>query len=42
MPSPPEYCGSAAVTPNSGEKYATPAGREGSSGLAWYQRGPDR
>ena len=43
MPSPPEYCGSAAVMPYSGEKYAIAAGgRVPGSPLAPYQRGPDR
>ena len=38
MPRPPEYCGSAAVMPYSGEKYAIAAGAP-----SWpaYQRGSD-
>src|SRR5260221_11080230 len=41
MPRPPEYSGSTAVIPYSGEKYATPAGAPPSSGAVWYQRGPE-
>ena len=51
MPRPPEYCGSAAVIPYSGEKYATAAGPAcGVPFVVWpfvvwpasaYQRGPD-
>jgi hypothetical protein len=43
MPRPPEYCGSAAVMPYSGEKYAIAAGRASPSRLspAAYQRGSD-
>ena len=46
MPRPPEYCGSAAVMPYSGEKYAIAAGpgepAPGPSGPAdAYQRGSD-
>ncbi len=47
MPRPPEYCGSAAVMPYSGEKYATAAGPAWSLGpsgplpSAAYQRGSD-
>ena len=35
MPRPPEYCGSAAVMPYSGEKYAIAAGP------GWPDRGPE-
>jgi hypothetical protein len=35
MPRPPEYWGRAAVTPNSGEKYAIDAG---TSDCDWYHR----
>src|SRR5258708_6012300 len=41
MPRPPECCGSAAVIPSSGEKYATVADAPPSSGAVWYQRGPE-
>ena len=41
MPRPPEYCGSAAVMPYSGEKYATAAGPASPSPASAYQRGPD-
>src|SRR3954447_12505383 len=43
MPSPPEYCGSTSVIPNSGEKYAMLAGA-GCSAVPWdwYQRGSVR
>ena len=42
MPRPPEYCGSAAVMPYSGEKYATATGPAPVLGLSpAYQRGPD-
>jgi hypothetical protein len=43
MPRPPEYCGSTAVIPNSGEKYAIEVGTSVRV-LAdcWYQRGPTR
>ena len=40
MPRPPEYCGSAAVMPNSGEKYATVRGASAPSD--WNQRGSER
>jgi hypothetical protein len=36
MPKPPEYCGKAAVTPNSGEKYPIAAGL--SPATVWYHR----
>jgi len=48
MPRPPEYCGSAAVMPYSGEKYAIAAGRRGPPGSSGafgsasaYQRGSE-
>jgi hypothetical protein len=44
MPRPPEYCGSAAVMPYSGEKYAIAAGPDPSAPFgpaAAYQRGSD-
>ena len=41
MPRPPEYCGSAAVIPYSGEKYATDAGPISVSPAPVYQRGSD-
>ena len=42
MPRPPEYCGSAAVMPYSGEKYATAAGPWLASPASAYHCGPDR
>src|SRR5579875_2201335 len=42
MPRPPEYCGSAAVMPYSGEKYATARGPSPAGPRVAYQRGPDR
>ena len=42
MPSPPEYCGSAAVIPYSGEKYAIAAGPSDVWPDSWYQRRPVR
>ncbi len=41
MPRPPEYCGSAAVIPYSGEKYATAAGPACATPASAYQRGTD-
>ncbi len=37
MPRPPEYWGSAAAIPYSGEKYAIAAGPDGTT--SWYQDG---
>ena len=47
MPRPPEYCGSAAVMPYSGEKYAMADGTASSAPVAeaasrWYQWSPSR
>ena len=43
MPSPPEYCGSTSVMPNSGLKYAIEVGRSAPASCSpWYQRGCSR